>query len=325
LELNPETGEISKKEKLILPYKICNNPPAWSPDGKYLLYTTTKLSWPYRQIVCIQSAMTNEVNEIPCQRPFEFRTWFPDGENILVYAEEEGFFKIDIHSGIARLIMEKEKEEDISSIQISPDNKSLYYIRTPELPLAWASPKKTNQYLVVKDLETGEEKELYEAKYLNMALSTDGKYLALVTYPGKTSPLASPSIISIMPSCGGELKEIYRLKAKNHEIMYIKWSPDDRHLYFLQTWVPTSAIEANEVVYLGGGMYNLWRIPSKGGKVLDLETFCDNLFFIHPDGDRVLYSEFHTDSILIEEIWVMENIFTRDMKQPIWPGKTLHR
>ncbi len=306
LKLNPESGGIVTREKLTLSDEIFNIPPVWSPDGKYLVYMTMKLPWPFQHALCIQSTKTDEVHRISFNRPFMFKAWFPDGKNILAYVENEGVSKINIHSGEIVPILDAAKDSDINDLFISPDSRFLFYVRTDKSTLLG--------YLMRRELKTGEEKELFQARCLRMALSSNGEYLAILTYPNKTLlPVRSPSIISIMPSSGGNHEDIYRLEEKNREIDDIKWSPDNQYLYFSKRWAPENQLEANEVIMGDGPFSSLWRISSDGGAAQDLETSYDDLFSIHPDGCSILYSSYN-GGILIDELWVMEDIFPKDMK-----------
>jgi Tol biopolymer transport system component len=305
LKLNPESGGIVTREKLTLSDKIFNIPPVWSPDGKYLVYMTMKLPWPFQHALCSQSTKTDEVHRISFNRPFMFKAWFPDGKNILAYVENEGVSKINIHSGEIVPILDAGKDRDINDLFISPDSRFLFYVKTDKHTILG--------HLMRRELETGEETEIFQTNYLRIALSNNGKYLAIVTYPNEAAELKRPSQMSLMPSSGGNLQDIYFLDEKNRIICDMKWSPDDRHIYFSKIWAPENHMEAVGSIYGGGPRFSLWRIPSDGGAAQDLETSYDDLFSIHPDGCQILYSEYE-GGLSTTELWVLEDIFPKDIK-----------
>ena len=72
----------------------------------------------------------------------------------------------------------------------------------------------------------------------------------------------------------------------------MQWTPDGRHVLFLQSRGDKGA--------------TLWRVPSAGGEAEELWQTKDQMtwFALSPDGSQAVYATVEGDS----EVWVMENL-----------------
>lgn len=287
--LDPESGRIiTPPEKEALPYEGFNMSPDWSPDGKYFVYTSIR-SEPERSITCIYSADDGKVRELPHKLSLSYPRWAPDGRSILVKAtvgDGGGIYRIDAQTGEVIPLIEKEGEEYNHSPILSHDGKSLSYIREYD-------PEELYQILV-QDLETGEEMELYRTPPFDnstIALSPDGQWLALLMRVED-----QVKVVTVMPSSGGEQREVHRFEQGGRWNLDIDWSPDGRYIYFPKGPDPDLKWE-------------LWRVPSVGGTAQNLGLIMQEFQYlsVHPDGRRITFASRPSREALQDEIWVMEN------------------
>ncbi len=149
-----------------------------------------------------------------------------------------------------------------------------------------------------RDLDTGQEKELFRGENIYMlALSPDGKHLA---FTSDNSEMRT-QMVMVLPTDGDEPKELLRLEPTETQEPHISgmaWSPDGAYL-LIRAAKYSGASQMNQPT-------ELWRIPVEGGdpEVLDLKL--DGMGFIEmqPNGQHLAF-----ETLLIrKEIWVMENI-----------------
>jgi len=183
-------------------------------------------------------------------------------------------------------LIEKEGEEYNHSPILSPDGKSLFYIREYD-------PEELYQVLV-RDLETGEEEELYRTPPFDnstIALSPDGQRLALLMRAEE-----QVRVLMVMSSTGGEQREVHRFEQGGRWILGIDWSPDGQYIYFPKGPDPD-------------GKRELWRVPSAGGTAqnLGLRMRASRNLSVHPDGRRITFASPPPREARHDEIWVMQN------------------
>jgi len=287
--LDPESGTIiTPPEREALPYEGFNMSPDWSPDGKYLVYTSIR-SGSQRDITCVYSPETGNVRELPFNLTPCYPRWAPDGRSILVkdtVGDGGGIYRIDAQTEEVIPLIEKEGEESNHSPILSHDGKSLFYIREYD-------PEELYQVLV-RDLETGEEKELFHTPPFDnstIALSPDGQRLALLMRADEQM-----RALMVMSSTGGDQRELHRFEQGGRWILDIDWSPDGRYIYFPKGPDPDMKWE-------------LWRVPSVGGTAQNLGLIMQEFQYlsVHPDGRRITFASRPSREALQNEIWVMEN------------------
>ncbi|MGB2845197.1 MAG: tetratricopeptide repeat protein [Candidatus Aminicenantaceae bacterium] len=288
--LDPDTGKIIKPPaKFALPYEGNNYAPAWSPDGKFLAYVSNR---DRKYFFCIYSLETEKIRELTFKHNLTFPRWFPDGRSILVQAtvgSGQGIHRIDTQTGEAALVINRGEGEFLQSAQVSPDGKSIFYIKEND-------SKKFFQILV-RDIKTGKEKEILRTPPFDnntIALSPDGKRLAVLM-----SEEENIRVLKIIPASGGELREIHRFKQGGRWFIDIAWSPDGQYIYFYKS-IPKD------------WKWELWRIPSKGGKAQDLGLRMGRYMHlnVHPDGKHLVFAAYTKES-LSQELWVMENFLPK--------------
>jgi len=278
--------------------------PEWSPDGKYLSYVSIRgpghNRFASRSPICIRSMETGDEREIMPELRYIWGTrWSPDGSFILAVGSEkkdqEGFYKIDAQTGEITSIIQFDSGDIVSEPEWSLDGKKIFY--------TYKQAKQKYGQIIVYNLETKEKKEIYREEFWpsyivgrnaffahDLALSPDGKLLAF-------NKGWSPTLM-IVPTNGGEPREVLRLKGKGEQISTIAWMPGGQELIFASYRLPGR--ESDEI----------WRISVEGGepKKLGLSKERIHWLSVHPEGERIVFGS----SQRIKDVWVMENFLPKE-------------
>jgi Tol biopolymer transport system component len=283
--LDLETGKVLSSPKPV-GYTGTEGAPDWSPDGKYLAYCT-RLRDSKRWIIHIRSVETGQERQLDAKlRGFRLLRWCPDGRSILVtdFFQKKLHnivYKIDVLTG-ERTVLLRTKTSNILHAALSPDGKTLFYsdCDRPTGP--------TMSRLMVRDLQTGREKQLVRAvygtaPYCRWALSPDGKQLAFVLQSKAERSLNTVS------TTGGKPNELLRKKIAEGLRLRVAWTPDGQNILF----------------FLGN---ELWRIPAEGREAQKLWEWKERRLSldgirVHPDGQNVALEVTEPRN----EVWVMEN------------------
>jgi Tol biopolymer transport system component len=273
-----------------------NSRAVWSADGKYLAYTSQRgpIAGDFGKVLVIRSLDTGKERELLVDmRNFNPAGWSPDGRFVLVTGRDknnlQGIHKIDAQTGEAATLVPSEPGADIQWPAWPSDFKQIYYLRRDP------SDRKITR-LITRDLKSGREKEIYRAVVpvfiSGISLSPDGKLLSLRWNDDSKKGTA----IVIMPSEGGELRELLRIPETEN-------LPGNTPILFTP--------DARCLLYTKGGIkpedqkFDLWRVPIEGGPPKKTELSMNNLRFLrlHPDGRRLAF----TAGQYKAEVWVMEN------------------
>ena len=129
-------------------------------------------------MLVIRSLETKQEQRIiPELHQIGFPCWSPDGKQIYVleFAENNtmGIHQIDIQSGQVKTILSPDEGLILfGKCEYSPDGATLYYGKMDMKNRVWK--------VMLRDLESGAEKTLYESKkFLQLTLSPDGLWLAV--------------------------------------------------------------------------------------------------------------------------------------------------
>ena len=275
--------------------------PDWSPDGQYLAYISRRGPVPGipvfsdelgSSVIMIRSVATGEERELSLQvtTPFSPASlrWAPDGHSLMVMGKDEtgrqGLYRVDPESSSVTLVFESQVERDLGNAILSPDGKAVFY----------ASLDPNGLHILVQDLETEEEKELYRGPIspLSLGLSPDGQSLAFAFQDSSRQS----DVLMVMPASGGEPRELYEGDGIFSWVGILEWTPDGSHLVFAKSRLPDPEVE-------------LWRIPAEGGEAQRLGLTMDHLrgLRFHPDGRQIVFAAGDTKP----EVWVMENLLPK--------------
>ena len=274
--------------------------PKWSPDGNYLAYIS------YRSVegtdfcvLCLRSVKTGEIRTVftPQLKYFKYICWAPDSRYIIVIGVDKsnraGMYKIDVQTGDTTSIVQLEQGSTIKQPAWSLDGKAIFYPYTQ-----WT--KKLSRILV-RDLETGQDKELYRKiappDIGSLTLSPDGKYLAFGTAEMVEKKLES-DVLRVIPAAGGEPFDLIKVPLPEMIASYA-WTPNGREILFAKRLSSKQQ----------GQKLELWMIPTEGGEPRKLGLAIYELInlSIHPDGQRIAFSSGKAGA----EIWVMENFLPK--------------
>jgi Tol biopolymer transport system component len=290
--VDPQTGRlISPPVKESLPFEGNNLFPAWSPDGKTLAYVSRRELAKRESVLCLYSTATKEIRELHLNMMFGHPSWNPDGLHLLVQASSkdgQGIYQVDIQSEKITEFLKAEGDKYLYAAQVTPDGKTVVYGQED-------NKEKTYRFLV-RDIETGQERELARTSFVNStaALSPDGKHLAMILRPEEKL-----RVLQVMDFPEGSPKEILRFNFSGDHYIDLAWSPDSRFIYFSQS--------SDD-----GVNWDLWRVPGEGGNAQNLGINMRRFEWlsIHPDGRRISFASIPQEGEF-PQVWVMENFLPK--------------
>jgi Tol biopolymer transport system component len=296
VSVDPRTGKISSPaKKAVLLNEGHNAYPDYSPDGKHLAYIFT-VSMPTiqaRQVLGILTLETGRVRELhPDLATFGYPQWAPDGSAVSVEGTGKdgrpGIFRVDIQTSVVVPIVQIDKGTEIYSHRWSKDGKTMFYSTGDRAG-------KTGS-IFVHNFESGQEERISgspsDANWID--ITPDGKWLALLNREQKR-------VLRIMPTSGGDPREIYSYEQGGNFIITPAWSADGLYIYFFKKQD------------LLGNMWDLYRVSADGGEAqkINLSMAQFRHFSVHPDGQHIAFSSMGANPEL-SQVWVMENFLPVD-------------
>lgn len=308
--LDSESGKIIEPPMLPMKYVgTSTHSPAYSPDGKYLAYVSERgPAGNERSVISIRSLETGKDRKLFPEYNFERLKWSSDNRFLLAVARDTKDRRA--HDMIAKIDVETEEvfrvfrcEQGRSQHRAeqavwSNDGRTIFYV--------FADINKRSS-LVSRDLNSGRETELYrvsewdieDKKIMGSSLSRspDGNWLAFITGYLERN-------IKIIPSSGGEPRDLYSFKQPDHMATPTAWSSDGNYILFGKYKVPEES---------HGGMAELWRIAVDGGEPqkLDLTMFRLGSLSMHPNGKHLAFSSLGHE-LVDAELWVIENFLPEE-------------
>ena len=280
--VDPASGKLLAPPRLV-PERFfgANQSPDWSPDGRYLLYLSRRGPMgPAFNIPVIRSMETGETRDLATKLMFLNQVrWSLDGRSLLGVCfdrqDRRGICRIDAQTGQSALLVESQADFGrLWPVGLADGKHILFFLAT----------KEGQQSIQIRNLDTGEEREVVRVGHYRYSVSPDGRQLAYQVVDSATKE----SVVKVMPVAGGESREVFRTQQTGASL---SWTADGR-----QVLVGRSDPE-NEA---------LWLVPADGGKPLRFTVGMKGVEGprLNPDGHQVV---FYTSSPGKGEVWVMEN------------------
>ena len=289
--MDPKTAKIlAAPEIAIKRFEGRNSWPAYSLDGKFLAYVTSRSrtfqSAIKPKILCIRSLDTGTDREFANRfGRLAAPRWSPDGQFIYVAAWDEegmGIYRVDAQNGEFTPIVRAEPPARLHRHEISPDGNILIYARRDNSKEAYR--------VLSRNLTTGEEKQLNAGDHAMFSISPDGRRLALINRDKR-------KVLQVMPVGGGEPKVLLRFEEPRQFFGTIEWTADGKYILFPRVHATKD-----------GQQFAMWRIAAEGGEPQELNLVMANFedLSAHPDGQHLAFDSpgFTQKS---PAVWVMEN------------------
>ena len=300
LTIDPDQSEIVEPpKKLSHKYEGSNNRPDWSPDGKYLAYRSGRGSITGRgtPVLIVHSLETGQEREfIFRELGYEFYPrWSPDGKSIFIQGTNRqgrpSFYRFDPQTGGLDLVAPFSSGRAVWG----PEGKTIFYERRAD-----------QIDLVVRDLDTGEDRILYPSpgRIRQLAISPDGRRLA---FKGQ----GSGGLILVVPATGGEPRKLLATHFPYRG--GLAWMKNGKDILFVKEFGEDAGSPE------GTRSSELWRISAEGGEPQRLglivregvDVARGNAIVrdlsVHPDGRRVAFT---LDRGYMSELWVLENLLS---------------
>ena len=302
-ELDPTSGSVvAPPQPVSRRWVGITRNPDWSPDGRSLAYIRNPT--PNDSVIVIRSTSTGEERDlhVGLRRVGLRLRWAPDGNAVVVPGLEDGtgwsLMRIDAQTGKATSLMPLSMTVGpYPRFDVSPDGKTIFYIKSPVVS------DLSRFYVVVRDLQSGEETVLLEKTIFSVSVAPDGKQLVV------GAQADGSQVVLVMPAAGGEVRELVRIDEKEADYrVWPSWTPDGRHVVFAKG--------------LDGKTHRnvqVWRVAAEGGEPQRLGLTVQDLssLRLHPDGRRVAI-ETWTGSV---EVWAMENFLPKAAAAPTAKAK----
>jgi Tol biopolymer transport system component len=296
-KFDPDTGKVAGMSSFVSRKGGESWSPSFSRDGRWLAYLLQ--NGESSPSVVIQSVETGEEKVVPMEPNPVRLNWaviFPDGRSLLLQAVhpkgDYEIYRLDAASGAwTSLTKAREGEGELFPWAISPDDRTIYLSR-------WrAADGSRGWHLTALDSETGRDRELHVGEWNGVALSPDGKQLAMAHADGKDV------VIDVMAAEVGSRREVYRASGFQR-IANITWTTDGRYLVF----APSPDTGANTKAYL--------RVPLDGGEAQPIGISASQdervqfpssfgALRIHPGGHQLVYTG--RGIVAQSEVWALEN------------------
>ena len=289
------TGKVvSQPQKATQRFVGWNTSPAWSPDGQFLAYLSSRRQGIFEhQVISIRSLKTGEERDLSpnIMDLWGPLRWSPDSQSILVPGKDKkilhGTYLVDVRTGEIKSTVQSDPNSEISHPAWFPDGKRLLYADIH------SDSGTITEAVVILDLQTARKTELFRAspgsKIDDIALSSDGRLVALAVVDKGTQSTA----LKVLSVGGGDVSELIR--AKEPEAIVgdsLSWSGDSRYIIFGKSQATGQKIQ-------------LLAIASSGGEPHALGLAMDSVhnFTFDTSGHHVAFAAGRARS----EVWVIEN------------------
>lgn len=244
----------------------------WSPDGKRIAYFEQLVGTDWTLAVLDMATGSKRLLPARVREP-ERPTWQPDGRAVAFHAwdlqDQGGQYRVNLDTG------HLDRMTSGHTGAFSPDGQFFFHV----------APGPSIRKIKLAD---GTSESIYQGPRNAMALSPDGRHIAVFDVGVRD---VRPSSISIVSSAGGARRKILEGFMEDVLDNEIAWSHNSQFVFFVTT-------EPRDI----------WRVSIEGGSPerLNLNTGAKHLS-ISPDGRQLLISV-NGD---ISEIWMWENLLPK--------------
>ncbi len=303
-ELDRASGKVNTPpKKMTFSQEGSNSWPQYSPDGKSIVCVqgggiTADLT---ATSLCVRSLKNGAERKFTLMMQARCPRWSSDGRFIYFTATDRprhwGIYRVELKTGqVSKSWPEEPDGKPIGNVfvGISPNSENYYYIHCDE--------KDSLSRLVVREMETGMEKELLRKDMTLMvaSLSPDGRWLAVTSREEERA-------ILIVPTSGGEPRELWRFNLKGGHPTWLDWTPDSQSIFF------TKRIDESRSGVSGWGLYQV-SIDGGDPQFLGISTTYISDFDIHPDGRHLAFASYGPEW-KEAKLWVMENFLPETEKK----------
>jgi Tol biopolymer transport system component len=242
--------------------------------------------------LCVRSLEDGNEKTFPLNIYVWDLRWSPDSSSIMIDGRPQessagrGRPIIDVNSG--EVTRQMPTRRPAASPEWAADGNGIFYLQYG----------KPDCFVVYQDLKTGQTKELCQIdreNRPNLTISPDGKWLAVIEQPWKTSSGKSERLIRIIPSEGGESRVLCRFEDDTDHMVRPRWSADGRFVIYPR-------------LQSGDEDWGLWRVPVSGGQPKKMGIPVTTAYTVspHPDGRQIAFTS-QGPNKRHAGIWVMEN------------------
>ena len=243
--------------------------PAWSSDGRYLLYQRDNGSGGHGAVLSMVSVSDGQEREIvPQMDDYSRPRWHPDGRSLVAHGVKEGkqgVYEIDAATGASSRLASW-NEGQLLNPSWDSDGETLFYERGARSVIAKTRDSAEHEVFTVSQGHS----------LGTSAVSPDDRMLAVI----QTDDAARVETLVVTPVAGGASREVSRVERPEEmqtEPGALAWTRDGQWLLFEKRV---------------GLTYAFWRVPAAGGKAEPIGVTADrDIYFlrVHPSGERIAY------------------------------------
>jgi len=303
---------------------LSNFYPVWSPDGRYIVYTSERRADGTREL-WVYDTETRRETRIPAdQRVGRPLGWSSDGRRILATGQNDGsLFLVDRTTGGTQLLGKSSRRahwvpEGIvfadQKVVVLQDPSSGRRLRSFDFSDAGitgfdigldgrtAMALWKNGRVSVREVVSGATHEWHDAALARLGWHAMAPHRPAVAYTGFGKDAIGDWVSLKVSSGAGDPRELIRVRGSERMVL-AGWTPDGLHV-LVTRWIqspPDSPAPTRPAT--------LWRVPVGGGAPIstgiNMEALRD--VSINPDGRRIAFNSGFKNS----EKWVLENLLTK--------------
>jgi len=267
--------------------------PAWSADGRYLLYISCGSDGGGRCALFVRSSESGVVREIPHTLGYlAFPRLAPDGHTVVTDGRDlkgrRGIYLIDVGTGQTSLVVPFDPIAEAGQPEWSPDGRGIRYQEVHD----------GDMVLLEREVGTAQVKEIFRTTAAGtrwIRISPDRRLAGFI----RERPESASSAFMVTPVSGGATRVLFEA-AGSFSLINASWQ-----------WMPDSqgVIIENEKGGASLESREFWHLPLTGtARKLDIDGRqwgWGEGFQVHPDGRQVAFAAQAGEPGA--EVWALEN------------------